>query len=687
LHWLPISHALSSTLSPGLSEIIEMNVAGTSAERWSQISVMPGASAVEAARILALTLFFVAASQLPWRTSAAAAMIAGTLVSLVGFAHLVSGSDAIFGFYSPVDGGGSGGGLLTTFVNPNHQSSLLLLGIFCAIAIAVEEHRRSHESHDARRADRHGEHTWAAIGCAILQLMVLLLSLSRGALIVFALLSVPCLWIVLRSRTGQGLRPVAKRRAILVAVASLLISIAISRQGAWQQLATINEQAYVAKFDSVRDAINLISLSPIVGTGRGTFVDLFPLVDRYAEVTGYTVTHIESFYVAVIVEWGPIVGGCAVAGAILWWVLAIRSNKHSARRLALLGVLAVGLHNLGDFNLEFLGVAAPLAAVSGGLSATRVRACRVRRLASVAIPVLLLFGVLAWLNLPGTWPNLRDQSDALASETIGEEEALSRRPLDARVHGVLARRHAERGEWGPARDRAIAMTRLLPNLAEGWLLLSAAESALGNRGESRRAMRRALQRVRRQPSAALADYFRERYPADEFAGLILPTDESWPIVLGGLERHAPAYADEVVRELEVDYPHEPSLLRFRGSWALEHGHPDLALHYARLYCEVAPHQAQAWVLQARALRGSVKGARERQVQTVLEEALRESLDDPGLVEEHLILSYIADGEDRALSEAEALLPVLLQRPASGKVKKRRRTLGRRIAERRRGVSP
>src|SRR5688572_20056196 len=124
LQWLPLP-GLREALAPDIAMQIETALAESTASAWPSLSATPGDTGLEAARLVGLLALFVAAAQLSWRASATIVTATGCLVALVGFAHEAFGIDAIYGRYAAEDIDLSGvPALLTTFVNPNHQSSL-----------------------------------------------------------------------------------------------------------------------------------------------------------------------------------------------------------------------------------------------------------------------------------------------------------------------------------------------------------------------------------------------------------------------------------------------------------------------------------------------------------------------------------------------------------------------------------
>ena len=64
LAWLPLPHGLLELIAPGLTANLERVLAGTELSSWSRLSVHPGQTGLELARLLGLAGLFVAAAQL-----------------------------------------------------------------------------------------------------------------------------------------------------------------------------------------------------------------------------------------------------------------------------------------------------------------------------------------------------------------------------------------------------------------------------------------------------------------------------------------------------------------------------------------------------------------------------------------------------------------------------------------------
>ena len=269
-------------------------------------------------------------------------------------------------------------------------------------------------------------------------------------------------------------------------------------------------------------------------------------------------------------------------------------------RLLLVGILAVALHNFVDFNLEFLGVAAPMAAIAGAVAPHRKLRGRLVARAS-ALAMLATTGV-ALLALPGTYSMLRREKSETTVESISNR-LLGRNPLDPHYHLVLGRHAAEQGDWDGAVVRARIATIYLSPSVDAWLLRSAAEDATGDHEASDQSLRRALSNLREVADEPLVAHLVSRRSPAALAALAPTTDAPWARLAEGLARHAVEHADALARARLAAAPTDVLGLRFAAQIALRQHRFVLARHHATLLRQAAPHDARGHLLLANALRG------------------------------------------------------------------------------------
>lgn len=695
VQWLPVP-GLQAALAPELHAEVEQALAGTGLRARPGLSPSPGDTGLECARLCGLTLLFVAAAQLSWRTAATAAAMAGSAVALFGLAHEALGLQAIYGVYAPRDVDlATLPSMLSTFVNPNHQSGLLLLGTFAAGGLAADQHRQGLDTRDPSKVDRYGDRFLAAMAALTVQVPALVLSLSRGAIVALLLVAPVATWLGLRRQRSE--RHSQRRRSrhmsplrMVVAAGLVGLFLLVAQHGAWRELGTLLDLAdpdadLDTKLRVGRESLALVQLSPWLGIGRGAFIDAFgPYDSRPSHVLH---THLESAPLTMLVEWGPIFGGIMVLGTIAWWVHAMLAHRGrhdgAARRIVLLGLLAAALQNVADFGFEFLGVAAPAVAMAGALSpkpAWRWNPRRARWIGSAGLVGAL---ALAWLCRPHAFTRRPGVDAEIHAGRVDPAAVMPWRPLDGRLHGLWARRAGDRGDFTTARARAEVAIARRPGLVDAWLVLAAAQRALHEpEATVDRSMAEGLARLHDPPSEVLIEHILRHYPEPEALAALCPREgRPWRLLVDALRPVAPRHADALAAAHAEHDPDDPAPLYVRHELAMQAGNAGLALHLARLLRALVPEQAASHLAVAAALR-RFDPPRLPEARQALEHALRQAplADDRarGDVEEELLRTLVDLGDEASLAGARALAPELLSRPAERETRRRRERLTRQL---------
>jgi len=703
VQWLPLPSGLLDLLAPKLRALLSELLEGTTVDPWSRLSVHPGQTGLEVARLLALTGLFVAAAQLSWRMVTSYVAATGALVALIGLGHQLLGARAIYGIYDPrqdIPGLGHqlGSPLLGSFINPNHQSALLLIGIFAAAATALDLLQRSDASGLERERERLADRAFLAWGAGAIQVTALMLSMSRAAMVSFIVVAPIALMFGLRERSGQREHDRARARRRLAVIVGLLLGLAAmfvlaASQGATEQLATLRDpESFRQKFRVAREGLALVELSPVLGIGRGSFVDLFPLVDRQPGLLQFT--HLETTPIAWIVEWGPLPAAILLIGLGIWAVQTFKANTGAARRIALCGLLALAIQSWADFSLDYLGVSAPAVALAGALGASKAGAAwRVRPLRWLGLIGAAIAIAIAIVSIPASWSKRRDRDLALLAGEGSIDVALAQTPCDPFVHLAAAREHARAGQWSATLMRAHAAARLRPTSVEAHLLASLALARLEQPNEALEQLRAALLVLPDPVPPELLDYLLEALPTPELLVRVTPIDQAdpgpsdrgpprapaWQILARALVERAPAHARALASARERVVPGDPEPLRLQVVLALQQKNPGLALHHARLLVALRPREAAGHRLRAQARFGFGKPEQLALAITELEQSLAQTrLDDPGSVEELLIRALIRRGERADLDHAARIMQTLLGRKADRPTKLRRQDLSEQI---------
>ncbi|MCH9680062.1 MAG: O-antigen ligase family protein, partial [Deltaproteobacteria bacterium] len=307
---------LRETLAPTLHAWVQQAQHGLDASGWPSISVTPADTALEAVRLLALVGLALACAQRSWKFTAGLVAAAGTAVAVVGLVQQGLGLDHIYGLYEAQHTApGHAPALLATFINPNHQSGLLLLGIFATAGLGV-----------ALRHEDGPLEPRLVLGIAgVLQLTALVLSMSRAALLSAAAAGVVAAFVGRDPDPRKWPNRWMPRAAWLATLAGLVLGV--GTLGAFSELSTLFngsalDHATLSRLQLTASAPGLLDLSPVVGIGRGAFGDLYPAFDP--QPTHVWFSHLECAPLTLWVEWGPLVGGALLVGLPLWWVHAMR---------------------------------------------------------------------------------------------------------------------------------------------------------------------------------------------------------------------------------------------------------------------------------------------------------------------------------------------------------------------------
>lgn len=433
---VPVPPGLMALVMPPAAELRATALLPLGFDAWRPLTMDAPGTWRAVARCVALGLLLFTSLQLGRLESArrrllTSVVVAGAVVAVVGFGHLVSGAQSLFGlrrFEGSVP-------LLSFFGNTNHESAYLAFAASVALAMAL----------DARSRD--GAIAWAAT--AVTTGLGVFLCLSRGGIATFV-----ATWVLVGLLTlARGGRTRLRDAApwIIIGVVGL-VALSIASDDLLERLDSVStvERLQQTKLDLWPMFLSGARRYWPGGMGLGAFELAFGRFQT--SQLDVTFTHPENLVLQWLAELGPL-GMLALAGVVS---LSVRQFVRQARGavlepVLLLAVLGAGLHDLFDFALELNALPVAVVVVLG-VVASRVpqpdpeRARRpVRRSGILAGAGLVGLGVAAAAEGLPTHESPRQRLVALASSGAplvetrrGSLEAIERHPADWVPYAVMA---------------------------------------------------------------------------------------------------------------------------------------------------------------------------------------------------------------------------------------------------------
>lgn len=628
---LPVPNALLRILSPQAAAAWGSTDAAFSASSsWHPISLDPPGTTFMLATAVGIACFFDGASHAATAREARRRISLGIGVAVLAFdgvalLHSLFGLERLYGLYAPHDFGSHGPAFLTPLLNANHAAAVacvappLLLGLLTDSSSLTE---------------RISYGAGAALSGA-----VAILTLSRGGMCVlaFELAAMAALSVAQKRGERRGSRGIVLGAALTGAVsvgAALYVALPMVLREA-------GDRSY-SKLEVPRAAARMIRGFWLTGCGRGAFTTVFPAYQgELAPASRFT--HVESWPIQLVVDMGLVVS-IAVA-ALLGYALvrtSFRAIAQPVTRGALVALVGLGLHDLADFSMEFIGVgviaAALLALVTSCGSASTPPDSRSQKHASGLrwlSPRGAALAVAFALATADLGHDVDDEAATLArawsTGKLGESFASIRdsalrhpaEPYFAMLRGVQL---LSSPEAGAHLARAI---RLGPGRPQTHFWLGRWFASLGRQGQAWAEYRTAVRLDRGLTVPVLMEMIRVHAPVDDLVAL---SSEPWSLEGAALElarlgreddaqaldvrilMRDPAAAGARLREIERDRA---------GGRAAQ------ALRRARALVQELPREPRAYLTLARIEPDTVTA------ETVLVEGLRHCEADPLLLE-HLV---------------------------------------------------
>jgi len=330
------------------------------------LSINREATLTTTSRLLGTFIFFVALStfysQLQenhGKVEAAFFCFVSLVVSayaLYGFSIFVSGNKTVLWY----DKSASLGSLTGTFINRNNFAAFLGLGLQSTIAYALYHFRQKARPSNAELLNTSIsllKNTWWLILVIILLVTSLILTSSRAGIasVIASIFVLLCMSSEFQFRNILRMKNVA---TFLILIFSILFLINFSGEALIDR--GIEDYSLTQRLNSLPQIFNAYQNTPIIGSGLGTFSEVFPIF-RKATVDLHLVrAHNDYFELAITA--GPIVVTMFVLAIIL---IMIRITLNLKGRGPLRPLMAVSIsstfqiasHSIVDFPLQIPPIA------------------------------------------------------------------------------------------------------------------------------------------------------------------------------------------------------------------------------------------------------------------------------------------------------------------------------------------
>lgn len=303
------------------------------------------------AAIPALAVLFATERLRPSPRAIAVAVIVGTVLGIVLGVVQVGGRRQSWAYFYEFTNPGAVG----FFANRNHMATLLLVAIPLAAALVA-----------SAKSDRRSAAGRKAVGAALLAVIVIGIVMN-GSIAAYGLVIPVALASATLAPAALNWRRPALALAGLTLVAGLAVLVA---NPIGVEAAQSGSTGSLTKRTAVWQATSTIIAENLpVGTGLGSFAQVYRQHENPADVTRLYVNHAHNDYLEIVLELGA-------AGAILlvlflgWWaVTSIRIWRSSLStpfaRAATVVTAAVLAHSLVDFPLRTAAISTIFAACLG----------------------------------------------------------------------------------------------------------------------------------------------------------------------------------------------------------------------------------------------------------------------------------------------------------------------------------
>ncbi len=415
LQMLPLPSILVGLVSPAARAVRDELAPG---RMWMPLTLDRAATSLELVKQVAYACVFLVGTEVLRRNGASkrTAMVLGgfgALMAALIAAHRWLGADKIYGFY--VLHSIPGSGFFAPFVNGNHAAALLSLCALGGLGAATATQK------PVLRA--------LFGGCAAATTLALFATTSRGGAIGLAVGVLVLVTLLARMSYGTV-------RALLLSAGVTLILCAgayVLADGLRARFTLDlpgNSLGENQKTRGWQAALHLSSRYFVTGVGRGAFEA--PASEVRTEDEQVRLVYPENVVLQCVSEWGVPVALALLFAAVLCFGRALHSLQFDPSLASLAaGIIAVLVHELFDFSLEFPGVALPLclalAAVMGSAEHDRTRKRPRQRLRSAAFIVTGAIGFsIVLLGLAARPHTLSEDLEALRQQVEARDPGAAR---------------------------------------------------------------------------------------------------------------------------------------------------------------------------------------------------------------------------------------------------------------------
>lgn len=309
------------------------------------------------------------------------------VVAAVTLAQSLGGAKGFLGFFVPSFGMPPEGTFFSTFVNPNHAAAYLNLGFF----LLVGHWRRS----------QFGGAKGLAGTFALVSVLASVALLSRGGFLSL-LVGLATLLAFARWTGAVNQTPSASTSSTIMGVLLSLVTATVFLAAFNLLLSQTQNIQFLAagqdepKLDLWRHAVNLLRPYALAGAGVSAFgAAMSPLNDFFPSGV---FLFAENEPLQSTIEIGlPLTILALLIILVLFWRRATTNKTTHHFREAICGLVALGVHNLVDYNIRVPGILIPVAIVMGAMSGafarnfTRRRRWRVKMTTIKALPLAVVF--------------------------------------------------------------------------------------------------------------------------------------------------------------------------------------------------------------------------------------------------------------------------------------------------------